>query len=447
MKIIKILLVAFLSIAAFESCKEEGRFDLSADDLSVPPPPEVISVKPTNGGARVFFKPNTDPRVLQTLSEYTSTSGEVFRTSVSYFKDSLDVYGFFGTDAHTFYLYNETRSGVQSVKVPVEVAPEPAAITLVAQDIRVGPSFSAMYVEWINELGHSVNVFVDIEFRDRSAKYVFTSSRDSVRQFIYDLNLNPDEIVYTKVSVGDNFGNRTPPEEVQLTLLSDSEIHGVGVWSVPVVGDSIGGVPMMFGGFAEGAVALVMDGILDKDDGVSNYLHTGGVGRIGMQYFDFPLNTLQVPDRNRWNLLINLGGYYELSRIVTHQRYRYNSGSNGEKGILYRDENVGRYAVWYLDEDDPDGIESVLQSGETVKGTWVRIMEHVIPVPMGIWPAEYPALYLQGDAAFMYPASPKFTAKTRWFRYEAIAGFDQNYTAINNNCLSEIRLFGRPVNN
>jgi hypothetical protein len=45
----------------------------------------------------------------------------------------------------------------------------------------------------------------------------------------------------------------------------------------------------------------------------------------------------------------------------------------------------------------------------------------------------------------MYPDDPKFTKPTRWFRYEALTGFNNDYQSLGANCLSEITLYGRKV--
>jgi hypothetical protein len=77
-------------------------------------------------------------------------------------------------------------------------------------------------------------------------------------------------------------------------------------------------------------------------------------------------------------------------------------------------------------------------------GEWEYISQHKISIPVGLSDLEYYKLGHAGDMAYMYPEEPEFTKPARWFRYEAIAGFLENYTKTNNiSGLSEITLYGR----
>jgi hypothetical protein len=122
--------------------------------------------------------------------------------------------------------------------------------------------------------------------------------------------------------------------------------------------------------------------------------------------------------------MINLGDEYELSRVITHQRW---SGGGGIRGQYYRDENVGRYAMYIWDDAEE---------------RWDSIREHRIPVP-SLTEIELKQLGLAGDMAYFYPDDPQFTKPTRWFRYEALGSFDGNYTGAGANCLSEITLYAK----
>ena len=444
MKIVRYILLVVFAVAAFYACKEDDRFGINSNDKSVPGVPEVDSVKALNGGARVYYKPPKDEKVLQVVSEFTAANGKVFKTTASYFKDSLDVYGMGNTGLNTFYLYSESRSGVISKKIPVTVEPLPSSTSLVYESIRVGEGFNAIYVEWINKLKYSVNVFIDLEFYSKGTKknigLVYSSNKDSVRQFIRDLvDLDPNEPVKVRVYVDDVYGNTSEYTDYEKRLLQDIQIPKDN-WRLPNSNDSVGNVPMMHGNFQEGRNAYLINGIIDRENDMMDFCHTMDRGYIGLQFFDYPYNTRPVPDRNVWNLLIDLGDYYELSRIVTHQRHSMTS--DNLRGHLYQDENVGRYRVYYLDEDDPDGVESVVH-GELVKGKWVEIMEYRIPIPLGIQAVEYPRLNALGDEAYMLPITPGFTPATRWFRYQALNGFNSNYTSVRHNCLSEVTLYGR----
>jgi hypothetical protein len=156
-----------------------------------------------------------------------------------------------------------------------------------------------------------------------------------------------------------------------------------------------------------------MDGVIDN--GVNhNYVQTFGRGRTGVAAHG------NVP----WNVMIDLGDEYELSRIVTHQRY---SDGSGIRGQYYRDENVGIYAMYIWDD---------------VQERWDSICEHKILFP-SVSDIELKQLGLAGDMAYFYPDDPQYTKPTRWFRYEALKSFNSNYTGTDCNCLSEITLYAK----
>ena len=163
---------------------------------------------------------------------------------------------------------------------------------------------------------------------------------------------------------------------------------------------------------------MVIDGKI-SDGRTVNFSHTRAKGRTG-----------ESRDGNMpWNYIIDLGDYYELSRIITHQRYSHNNATEHSGRMdYYHKENVGIYALWRWDDE--------IQA-------WDSITTHKIPVPRGIPDRQYRILGQQGDLAYMNPRDPQFTKPTRWFRYEALKGFDDNYEAENANCLSEITLYGR----
>ena len=103
-----------------------------------------------------------------------------------------------------------------------------------------------------------------------------------------------------------------------------------------------------------------------------------------------------------WNVIIDLGADYKLSRIVTHQRH---SGgiNNVNRGQYYKYENVGVYEMYVWDEDASE---------------WIYVTEHMIPVPEGLSELEFVKKGEAGDQAYMYPDDPQFTKPTRYFRYK-----------------------------
>jgi hypothetical protein len=195
-------------------------------------------------------------------------------------------------------------------------------------------------------------------------------------------------------------------------------------WRMPEANDSIGGVPMGFFSGYEGRSVYAIDGIID--DGYNmNYVHTGSQGRTGI-----------AGDGNMpWNIMIDLGEEYELSRIITHQRYFGNSTTLGSDLQQYYyvttnvGENVGIYNMYIWDDSEQQ---------------WDSIARYKIVAPAGLSAMEYKQLGMAGDMAYLYPEDPKFSKPTRWFRYEALYGFRSNYTnTLNATSLSEITLYAK----
>ncbi|MDR2038372.1 MAG: DUF4959 domain-containing protein [Bacteroidales bacterium] len=438
MKTIKYLFLVLSFAAIFYTCKEEKRFEIGATDSVPPGVPVVRSVKPLYGGARIFFTVPSDEDLLSINADFVAANGKLFTFSTSYFKDSLDVYGLGDTIEYELQLYAVDRSGNKSSVVPVSVIPLEPSISRVAKSLIVKPGFSSFYVDWYNELAQTVNVYVDFEFTQngnhRDMIIVFSSNDTIERRFIEDLELGSDEPVSVTIQVEDIYGNITSPVDFgQLTLYQDEKILKTD-WVLPQTNDTIAGIPMCFGSGFDGRIYRVIDDEIDMAQS-SNYMHTASMGRTGSETKpdgSKGTNTIEDPGPNLpWNLIIDLGDHYELSRIVTHQRH-----SGGEtsldRGHYYKAENVGLYNMYYLDED---------------LNEWVYISQHKIPLPVGLNDLEIVKMGDAGDMAYMYPDDPQFSKPVRWFRYEALKCFDSNYTSNSANCLSEITLYGRKANN
>jgi hypothetical protein len=216
--------------------------------------------------------------------------------------------------------------------------------------------------------------------------------------------------------VEDTYGNITDYIDMGEFSLLEDEVIPKDKWTMPenneYIHDSVGGVPMAFLSAYEARAFYIMDGVIDN--GQFHYIHTGGRGRTGQSIHG------NVP----YNIMINLGEEYELSRIVTHQRV---SGGSGVRGNYYRSENVGLYAMYVWDDAEEK---------------WDSICEHKILVP-SVSEIELNQMGIAGDMAYFYPDDPQYTKPTRWFRYEALRAFDSNYTSTNCNCLSEITLYAK----
>jgi hypothetical protein len=327
------------------------------------------------------------------------------------------------TEEYTFNLFATDRAGNRSSVVPVSVTPLEPSISRVAKSLIVKPGFSSFYVDWINELEQTVNVYIDFNFT-QNGKYrdlisVYSSNMEHERKFVNDLELGPSDPVNIKIRVEDIYGNITEPVDFgSFFLLQDEKIPKTN-WVLPLTNDSIAGVPMCFGSGMDGRIGRVIDDKTDEMLNGSNYINTAGMGQTGSSV------NPNVP----WNLIIDLGDYYELSRIITHQRHNDGALTNiMQRGTYYQGQNVGIYNMYILDEEANE---------------WIFLCKHTIPYPTGLNNLEIAKLGHAGDLAYMYPDDLQFTKPTRFFRYEALKGFNSNYTNTDCNCLSEVTLYGR----
>jgi hypothetical protein len=415
------------------SCEESKRFEIGYTDQEPPQPPVFVKYKPTYGGVRIFFKAPEDPDLLSIDATYLTKKGEERWFSVSYYTDNIDIYGFPSQEPHTVELYAVDRAGNKSEKLSIVVEPLQPAVEQVANTVYCIGGFSSFYINWENGLMRSMKIFLDYEYLDatgakHSNSIVYTSREAEERQFVRDPGFTDREPVSVKVRVEDEYGNSSVILDMgELKLLADEKIPK-DKWQIPDTNDSTivnragerinTGVPMGFFNALEGRDYMVIDDIIN-DGTFVNFCHTNYYGRTGNP------RDGNVP----WSYIIDLGDYYELSRIITHQRYNY-AGATEYSGRddYYRNENVGIYSMWRWDEDTQ---------------AWDSITTHKITFPINLPDRQYKILGRQGDMAYMYPENPQFSKPTRWFRYEARKGFDNNYDAENCNCLSEITLYGR----
>lgn len=428
-KYINILFIIFLMAA----CEESERFKLQYDDIISPSSPQYLYYKPTYGGARIYFKQPDDPDVLTIDVTYTTKKGEQRRFSTSYLSNSIDIGGFENDEPHTVELFAVDRAGNESEKISVTINPLQPNVKQVAESIYCIPGFFSFFVNWDNGLMQTVHVFIDYvyqtkEGQENKVSLVYTSREAEEVKLIRDPGFTGDTEVSVTICIDDEYGNSSGDIQLGKIKLMEDWLIPKDAWQIPDTNDSTivdrwgnrinTGVPMGFFNGVEGRDYMAIDGII-SDGTFPNFVHAHSKGRTG-----------DPRDGNMpWNYIIDLGDYYELSRIVTHQRYMH-SGATEYSGRedYYRDENVGIYRMWRWDD-------------ETLR--WDSIRTHKITFPEGLPDRQYRVLGRQGDMAYMYPDDPAFTKPTRWFRYEALTGFGNNYQSDMGNCLSEITLYGR----
>ena len=141
--IFRYLLIVTFSLLMLYGCAEEGRFEISASDDTVPGVPVVTRIEPLDGGARIFYDLPRDEQLLQIVAEITASNGKNFKFSSSYYKKYLEVWGLGEQREYVFNIWAETRGGTKSAMVPVKVTPNTSSIWYVKESIVVNPGFVA----------------------------------------------------------------------------------------------------------------------------------------------------------------------------------------------------------------------------------------------------------------------------------------------------------------
>jgi hypothetical protein len=413
----------FISIIAFMviiwGCSESERFEINYTDTT-PPGKPVISkdYKSLYGGARIYFTPPEDEDVLTVNADYTNQKGETFWFSSSYFADSVDVEGFADTLPKKINVYAVDRAGNKSEPQTITVVPKEPAVSRVAGSIVVKGGFSSFFVDWRNELNQVVNISINYSYSGQEKVVIYTSTDTVERKFIRLENIPETTPISIKVKVEDRYGNISNITPEAIHLIKDEKIPK-DKWIIPLTNDSIGGVPQGYWDGWEGRMIYIADDIIDN--GLNwNWGSTSTKGHTG-----------NVKDGNLpANFIIDLGEEWEISRVITHQRdlaWQSPSIPTG-RGWFYGNENIGIYSMYTWDNTNL---------------CWDSICTHKIVFPSDLPGQQYRVMSKAGDMAYLYPDNPQFSAPTRWFRYEARSGFNNDYTAQGSMGLSEITLYGR----
>jgi len=382
----------------FFCCEEAKRFEISGDDSTPPAAPTFLYATPLNGGAYVHYQRPTDEDVLSIEASYKNSDGKDMRFIASYFTDSVEVLGFGQAGQHVISLCAIDRAGNRSASKEATVTALEPPVSMVAQSVRVIPSFGSIIIKWEDLMRKNIYVFVDFSYTENGAKQSFTNvfaSYMTESQSIDSLKLNDGQPIDIKVRIEDKYGNSTPAKDTTILLLTDEKLSKAG-WTLPAAGVEIGGVIQSDGSNDDGDMPEVIDDLTEEDI-----------------LKNFYLTNSNAP----WNIIIDLGGEYELSRILTHQRHTWTSDMSLQ-GAYYRGDNVLAYNMYIWDG---------------VNAEWEFASRHVIPTPLVKQESDYVVLGNAGDKAYLYPEEPKFSKPTRYFRFEALNG----------KYISEITLFGR----
>lgn len=392
-----------LSVLALGACREEERFQITFNDSEPPQNPIFVDSEPLAGGARVYYLIPSDEDLLYIEASYKNTVGKEVCAISSYFTDHVDVVGFLDAGEHDIILKSVDRAGNKSSGIKAVVESNEAPITTVSNTVEILPSFGSYLVRWQDPEFIPLYVSLKTEYNQGGEKRSFVTefaTAQSETKTISNLPLRNGEEVSVIASVRDKYDNEITLPVNSIVLLVDSPLDK-STWTLPEPGTMMGGVAQFNGNVERGEMAFLYDGITEAD------------GEI---------NYCQTDSEEPWNVIVDLGAQYNISRILTHQRY---SGSldlttNNVQGAYYRDDNVLAYNLYIWDE---------------TSSSWLFIRRHDIAIPVVRDVREYKTLGDAGDEAFLYPEEPKFSASTRYFRLEAING----------KVMSELTIFGQPA--
>jgi hypothetical protein len=236
--------------------------------------------------------------------------------------------------------------------------------------------------------------------------------------------------VSVKVRVADLYGNESGfVDKGNLKILTDEKLDK-SLFRFPNPGTLIGDKRMSYGSGWAGRINRLIDDVIDYMSPIGtpdNFAHYGTPQNN--QYWVDGINVNQFP----WQIFIDLGAKYKLSRIVTYQGWDTDPSqySPTNLGSFYGGSNVGEYRMFYWVGND-----------EATDGHWERIREVRIPIPAELGNLGKIRLAIQGDEALMCPDEPGYTPATRYFRYEPVAAFTNNYTATSCYLVSEMTLYG-----
>ncbi|MDR1341602.1 MAG: DUF4959 domain-containing protein [Prevotellaceae bacterium] len=422
------LLISIILCLFCASCAEERRYDINSDDAVPPAAPVISRYEALNGAARIYYLPPADKDVISVDAQYTRKSdGKKFRFSTSYFSNSILVPGLTDTITYDVELYAVDRAGNHSPVITYPVKPMESAILKVKGSMIIKGGFDAIFAKWTNELKEPANVFIDYSFTlngtSRTLTRVFSSSTKDNMYYITDLAIPSDSPVSIKYRVSDEYENFTEySKDTTIFVLKDEEVPKLDpdrtpYWSIPAartvpLAEDGSTISQVFGDVADGKMARVIDGIIDHSEN---------------------LNYMMTEEDQPWSLIIDLKRPYELSRIVTHQRHTKDGGADEDvkRGNYYGQGNIGQYRMYRWDEEEKQ---------------WELISYHKIEIPQGsLSELEWNRYGRAGDMAYMFPDDPKYTKPTRWFRYEALSGFEDNYATGKGGCLSEITLYCKKI--
>lgn len=128
-RIIAYISLAILIVACDLSGNEYGRIDQN-NDVPIPTPVTVTSVRPTHGGAVIKVSIPNDEYIKGVIATY-ERNGEEVNAKISRYVDSLTVEGFADQAEHVIHISSFNVNEEKSPSVDVRFTPLPASISTV----------------------------------------------------------------------------------------------------------------------------------------------------------------------------------------------------------------------------------------------------------------------------------------------------------------------------
>ncbi|MCY4561268.1 MAG: DUF5000 domain-containing lipoprotein [Flavobacteriaceae bacterium] len=204
----KIILNTFgiVLMVLFLGC-DEKRIILESDKI---PPPPVSNVRftPINGGFDILYDLPSETDVLYVLAEYTNNNGEPAEQRTSTFNNRITIIGFGDISQKTIDIYTVDRSKNKSTPVSITGVPLAPVVDIVAESLKIQPSFGGVKISWLNEKEVPIVIDIFAENEDGELEDIETVYSEQLEQTVSvrDRESVPQQF---KVSVSDRYGNQS----------------------------------------------------------------------------------------------------------------------------------------------------------------------------------------------------------------------------------------------
>lgn len=415
------ILGATVLLTFFNACKD----DTVIVDTTPPGQVQNVQFTPQYGGGYFTYTIPLDEDFLYTRAEYIIDNGQKISKTSSVYSDTLFVEGFGQAKEYEVKIFSVDRYSNESQPVIMKILPLAPTTSAVLETLQVQPGFSALVINWVNEMKTNITVYVNVEVGDTKATKIYASNLQEDRFLIDNLKGVPHKV---KVFIKDTYDNQTTEKDFgSLTPLMDGAISKKQ-WSF-LRNNLLYGNKWNYGSSPDPFKQEPYQEYKGtwRDDSMKNARETYYEGRIEKFWdneYDYEpklnLNYFHTgPQSYPFSYFIDMGREIKGSRFKIWQRNAW--------GMLYTGENVEIWEIWISDDKDPtDGIFD----------GWEYVGRYKIVQPSNVIEARNEAR--NGHEYMFYPENPRFTKPFRYLRYKGI----KQYGGGNSGCTSEITIFG-----